>query len=76
MKETKRASIKRCLPERYKTAIWRNTTPVDPVYREIGIGFCVAGGSDVFFALDMQQAHHVIETLSDYIKDHQVHITQ
>jgi len=56
----------RRLPAVYRTATWRNVTPVDEPFDEIGIGFDV--GSDVVrLRLSVVDARHLIESIGDYL---------
>ena len=55
------------LPESYKIAGWRNTTPLDLYSSRIGVGFNFEDGEVVRIALDRASAVHLFETLGDYL---------
>lgn len=67
------AIVARRLPPIYREATWRNTTPVDDVHKEIGLSFN-CGNDIVRVRLDMINATHVMETLSNYLADHRARV--
>lgn len=56
------------LPEIYRDASLRNTTPVCPTRDRLGVGFELADGTVVRLALDPQECAHLAEMLVGCVK--------
>lgn len=64
-------SIKSPFPERrvpdvYVQAGWLCTTPIDPYYQEMGIGFTLTDGCQVRLRLPREQALQLSQSIADY----------
>lgn len=55
------------IPDIYKPAEWRNTTPVDSETNRIGMGFDLCDGTVVRIALSRESAENLAETLRSYL---------
>lgn len=64
----------RRLPPIYKQATWRNVTPVDDGFRELGVGFDLATGETIRMRLSVDHAKHLAGAISGYLVDHDVRI--
>lgn len=56
------------LPASYRSAAWRNTTPVDAETGLIGVGFELPDGRVLRLALSIEGARQLAETLADYLE--------
>lgn len=64
----------RRLPAVYQGASWRNTTPVDDNYREMGVGFDLQDGSTIRLRLSVESARAVSATIADLLWHHEVRV--
>ena len=55
------------IPNSYKPAEWRNTTPADSNTNRIGVGFDMSNGTVLRLALSQESARHLAETLHSHL---------
>ena len=55
------------IPNSYRPAEWRNTTPVDSNTNRIGVGFDMSDGTVLRLTLSQESARHLAETLHDHL---------
>lgn len=55
------------IPNSYRPAEWRNTTPVDSNTNRIGVGFDMHDGTVIRLAISDESARHLAETLLNYL---------
>ena len=55
------------IPNSYRPAEWRNTTPPDSNTGRIGVGFDMSDGTVIRLAISQESAKHLAETLNDHL---------
>lgn len=55
------------IPDSYKPAEWRNTTPADSITKRIGVGFNMVDGTVLRLTLSQESARHLAETLQGHL---------
>ena len=55
------------IPNSYRPAEWRNTTPADAQTNRIGVGFCLGNGTVLRLTLSQESARHLAETLHSHL---------
>lgn len=55
------------LPDSYRPATWRGTTPVDTASGELGISFDTSDGKTVRFRLSVTAAEHLIGSVKGFL---------
>lgn len=58
------------IPAAYLSATFRNSTPIDPVFNEMGVGFNMADGTIIRLRLNVEHARAMAESVGDYLRDH------
>lgn len=60
----------KAMPDIYKLAEWRNTTPVDKSDGTIGVGFNLSDGSIIRLCLPVMHAKMLHESIHEFLNDH------
>ena len=55
------------IPNSYKPAEWRNTTPADENTSKIGVGFNMSDGTVLRLSLSHESVRHLAETLQSHL---------